>query len=61
MAKPTNEQYIKAARRLFEEEGTLEIDDSPTVSRGDDPGAYVQYWCWVPDDEASQEFKRRRK
>ena len=61
MKKPSHEQYRKAAKRLFEKEGTIEIDDAARISQGTDPGAYVQCWCWVSDEEALQEFKRRSK
>lgn len=44
--------YRKAARELHQKDGTCEIDDGATVSMGDDPGAYVQAWVWVPDDDA---------
>lgn len=47
---PTNEQYRKAAERLHAEGGKIEIDADAKVSRGDDPGAYVAAWVWVPDD-----------
>lgn len=42
--------YVKAAIRR-EKEGELEIDSTALVSEGDDTGAYVQAWIWVPDDE----------
>ena len=44
---------IIAARKQYEDEGTLEIDHvegkdiTEMVSRGDDPGAYVKAWVWV--------------
>ena len=44
---PTDEQYRKAACELYEDEGTIEFDDEPKVSHGDDIGAYVQAWVWV--------------
>lgn len=28
-------------------DGEVEVDDGATVSRGDDPGAYVHAWVWV--------------
>jgi hypothetical protein len=34
------------------EDGVLECDDDAIVSEGDDPGAYVQTWCWVPNSRA---------
>jgi hypothetical protein len=47
----TDEEYREAARKLYESEGKVEIDDNAVVSRGDDPGAYVQAWVWVYDRE----------
>jgi hypothetical protein len=41
--------YRRAAKRLFHEDGTLEIDGTATVSEGSDDGAYVQAWVWVSD------------
>ena len=38
------------AKHDFEQEGELEFDDMPIVSKGDDPevkGAYVMAWRWV--------------
>lgn len=51
---PTDEQMIEAAREKYQREGEIEIDDqvgTAMVSRGDDPGAYVQAWVWVYYDE----------
>ncbi len=49
---PTDEQYRAKAKELHEREGELEVDDSASVSRGtSDPGAYVQAWVWVSDEE----------
>jgi hypothetical protein len=45
------ETYVKAAQRLFEDEGVIEIDDAAVVLLGGDPGAYVQAWVWVSDDD----------
>jgi hypothetical protein len=50
-AEKKREQYVEAARRLYEREGEYEIDDNAEVSYGDDPGAYVQAWVWVPREE----------
>ena len=59
MSRPSDYQYVQAAIRLFDDEGTCEVDEyDPAldqVSRGDDPGAYVQAWVWVPDEEAEIE------
>ena len=53
--KPTAEQYREAASRLYEEEGKIEIDSNAAISKGDDPGSYVQAWVWVYDEEALRE------
>jgi hypothetical protein len=44
------EAYRAAAKSMFEDEGTLEIDGNAIVSIGDDPGAYVEAWVWVPQE-----------
>lgn len=55
---PTKKQYWQAARRMFNEEGTLEIDDfvvgDGQISQSTD-GAYVKAWVFVYDDEAEKE------
>lgn len=40
-------KYRAAAKRLYHDEGTIEVDDNAVVSIGDDDGAYVQAWVWV--------------
>jgi hypothetical protein len=56
MAKQiTDDMFISAARSLYHEEGTIEIDDKPEVSRtgdADEEGAYVAAWVWVPNKSA---------
>jgi hypothetical protein len=52
---------IKAAiayAKRSQEEGVLEVDDNPKVSRApgrpnpeDGTGTYVQAWIWVPDSD----------
>lgn len=37
----------RAATRIHASDGELEVDVDAEVSRGDDPGAYVQAWVWV--------------
>lgn len=48
-------QYIETARRIWASMhgDDLEIDDNPKVSAGDDDGAWVAAWVWVPDDEVT--------
>lgn len=52
----TLDQYRQAAKRLYQDEGAIEIDDGAKVSKAPknpDHGAYVQAWVWVPDADAS--------
>ncbi len=46
----TDERYRQKAKEEHEKEGECEIDDGAVVSRGSDPGAYVQAWVWVYSD-----------
>jgi hypothetical protein len=46
------QRYRDAANRRYGRDGELEIDDGAIVSVGDDPGAYVQAWVWVSNEEA---------
>ena len=45
--EPTDEQVIALAKKQYHNEGTLEIDEGATISRGAENGAYVQAWVWV--------------
>lgn len=47
----TDEELIEKARDMYHRDGEIEIDNNAMTSRGDDPGAYVQAWVWVPFDE----------
>jgi hypothetical protein len=64
LPKPTDAQYLSAARRIHHEDGEVEVDEDSgkmpkgRVSRGDDHGAYVLAWVWVPDSEARQEGRK---
>lgn len=40
-------QILEMARRQFQVEGTLEIDNNAKISDGDDNGAYVAAWVWA--------------
>lgn len=33
---------------MYAEEGEIEVDDNASISGGDDDGAYVAAWVWVP-------------
>ena len=43
-------KLIQRARDLHEDDDH-EIDDDAKTSRGVDPGAWVQGWFWVPDED----------
>lgn len=49
---PEAQAYRDAAKRQHHREGECEIDDGATVSFGDDAGAYVQAWIWIPAADA---------
>jgi hypothetical protein len=50
--KASRRQQILAIARQSPNlrDGELELDDNAKVSEGDDNGAYVQTWMWVPFD-----------
>ena len=48
--KITNAQYVATARRLYHDDGEIEVDDNAKVSRGADDGVYVQAWVWVGNE-----------
>jgi len=56
----TTAEYIQQAKKLYERDGEIEIDANATVSEGDDPGAYVQAWVWVPVGKPRPRRKTRR-
>ncbi len=39
------------AKELYHRDGEIEVDDNARVSLGDDRGAYVEAWVWVPKGE----------
>ncbi len=43
--------YRDRAKELYGVDGEIEVYSNARISRGDDHGAYVQAWVWVPDDE----------
>jgi hypothetical protein len=43
-----NEWCRNRARELYHDEGEIEVDADARVSRGNDDGAYVEAWVWVP-------------
>jgi hypothetical protein len=47
-----NDEWFRSrARELYHEDGEIEVDSNALVSAGDDDGAYVQAWVWVPLEE----------
>lgn len=49
-----NGLYRLAARNTYGRDGGVEIDDTALVRLGNDPGAYVQAWVWVSEDDLSE-------
>ena len=54
-----DKKYILQARRQYEKDGEIEIDDNAVVSRGDPDGAYVAAWVFVYKSDL--EVTRRTK
>lgn len=46
--------HIAQARENYASED-IEIDDTPEVSAGGDPGVWVAAWVWVRDDDVTPE------
>jgi hypothetical protein len=46
--------YREAARKIYQRDGAVEIDDNAVISYGSDPGAYVAAWVWVYDDSVNE-------
>ncbi len=44
----SNDWFRSRAKELYHEEGQIEVDGNARVARGDDKGAYVEAWVWVP-------------
>ncbi len=51
---PTDKQYRRAARKHWGNDD-IDVDPNATVSRSEDPGAWVQAWVWVYDTDAELE------
>ena len=49
--RPTKKQIREYAKKFYDKDGELEIDDNAQVNPGSDRGAYVQAWSWVSYDE----------
>jgi len=43
-----NDWFRNRAKELYHEDGQIEVDGNARVSVGDDEGAYVEAWVWVP-------------
>jgi hypothetical protein len=51
---PVATAYREAAFKRSKD-GELEVDAGAVVSMGDDPGAYVAAWLWIPKEDAVKE------
>jgi hypothetical protein len=43
------------AKELYYKDGEIEVDSNAIISYGDDAGAYVAAWVWVPLEEEQEE------
>ena len=52
-----DEDVRDLARRVWQSDGSVEIDSDAVVSESSDGGWYVQAWVWVdkPDEEDDEE------
>lgn len=52
----TNNDYRRAARRLHERDGVIEIEEFAHIEDADGrPGVWVEAWVWVSDEDARAE------
>jgi|HubBroStandDraft_6_1064221.scaffolds.fasta_scaffold1271751_1 hypothetical protein len=49
----SDEWFRARAKELYGRDGEIEVDSNARISYGDDPGAYVEAWVWVPFGERS--------
>ena len=47
----SDEWFRARARELYCTDGEIEVDGNARISSGDDDGAYVEAWVWVPLEE----------
>ena len=52
----SDERLRAKAREIYEDEGSVEVDDNAVVSRAkpSEGGAYIQAWVWVPFDACAR-------
>jgi hypothetical protein len=53
----TKAVYREAAQQNLARGGELEVDENAKVSMGDDDGAYVAAWVWVPRSSLPEEYR----
>ena len=46
-----SDETVESSGKSDDWYGEIEVDRNAHISRGDDRGAYVEAWVWVPDDE----------
>jgi hypothetical protein len=55
----SDEWFRTRAKELYHEDGEIEVDSDARVSIGDDDGAYVAAWVWVPLNEEQSDSSVR--
>lgn len=54
--RPSSNDYRRAARRLHERDGVIEIEEFAHIEDADDrPGVWVEAWVWVSDEDVRAE------
>ena len=51
MSQHTEAEYRAQARKDWNPGQDSQVDENAKVSTGDDAGAWVAAWVWVPDEE----------
>ena len=55
----SDEWFRTRAKKLYHEEGEIEVDSDACVSSADDGGAYVAAWVWVPLEQEQSDSRVR--
>ena len=54
-----SDKWFRArAKELYYRDGVIEVDSNARISFGDDEGAYVEAWVWVPFEVKNKATRR---
>ena len=52
-----NDEWFRSrANELYGQDGYIEVDGNARICRGDDDGAYVEAWVWVPSKSSKSDL-----